>query len=100
MTDLTAAPRRPDVAGVRRRSSAGKIALRWEPSATLDVNLTADYTRERNETGVATLLYANAEGLYNGDPDRPWLTGTDGNAIQAYLAYLQDQKYQRVRGPK
>ncbi|MGR3365001.1 MAG: carbohydrate ABC transporter permease [Maritimibacter harenae] len=29
MTDLTAAPRRPDVAGVRRRSSAGKIALRW-----------------------------------------------------------------------
>jgi iron complex outermembrane recepter protein len=61
--------------------AAGKVAFRWTPSDRLEVNLTGDYTRERNEAGVATLLYANAEGYMNGDPSRPWLTGTDGQPI-------------------
>lgn len=61
--------------------AAGKIALKWEPSDTIEVNVSADYTRERNEPGVATLLYANAAGLLNNDPTRPWLAGTDGNPV-------------------
>ena len=61
--------------------AAGKVALRWQPNDQLDVNLTGDYTRERNDAGVSTLLYANATGAYNNDPTRPWLTGTDGMAI-------------------
>lgn len=61
--------------------AAGKIAFRWQPNDSVDINLSADYTRERNDPGVATLLYANAAGLINNEPDRPWLRGTDGNAI-------------------
>ena len=60
--------------------AAAKVALRWEGSR-VEANLSADYTRERNDPGVATLLYANAAGLMNNDPDRPWLRGTDGEAI-------------------
>ncbi|HET9863687.1 MAG TPA: TonB-dependent receptor [Steroidobacteraceae bacterium] len=61
--------------------SAGKIAFRWQPNDNLDINLSTDYTRERNDAGVSTLLYANAAGLINNEPDRPWMTGTDGAAV-------------------
>ncbi len=61
--------------------SAGKVAFRWQPNADFDINLSADFTRERNDAGVATLLYANAAGQINNDPSRPWLTGTDGQGI-------------------
>jgi iron complex outermembrane receptor protein len=61
--------------------SAGKIAFRWQPSEQLDINLSTDYTRERNDAGVSTLLYANAAGLINNEPGRPWMTGTDGAAV-------------------
>ncbi len=63
-------------------SMAGaKIALRWQPNDSVDINLSGDYTRERNDAGVSTLLYANADGALNNDPTRPWLRGTDGMAI-------------------
>lgn len=61
--------------------AAGKFALRWQPNSQLDINFSGDYTRERNDAGVSTLLYANADGAYNNDPSRPWLRGTDGMAI-------------------
>ncbi len=61
--------------------SAGKIAFRWQPSDAVDINLTTDYTRERNDAGVATLLYANAAGLINNETSRPWLMGTDGEPV-------------------
>jgi len=61
--------------------AAGKIAFRWQPNENVDIDLTGDYTRERNDAGVSTLLYANAEGYMNKDPSRPWLTGTDGMAV-------------------
>jgi iron complex outermembrane receptor protein len=61
--------------------SAGKIAFRWQPSDTVDINLTTDYTRERNDAGVSTLLYANAAALINNEASRPWLTGTDGEPV-------------------
>lgn len=61
--------------------SAGKIAFLWQPSDSVDINLSADYTRERNDAGVSTLLYANAAGLINNEASRPWLRGTDGEAV-------------------
>ncbi|MBC2778636.1 TonB-dependent receptor [Parasphingopyxis marina] len=61
--------------------AAGRIAFNWTPSPSVEVNLAADYTRERSEAGVATLLYANAAGELNNDPTRPWLRGTDGNTV-------------------
>ncbi|MBL8551341.1 MAG: TonB-dependent receptor [Hyphomonadaceae bacterium] len=61
--------------------AAGKVALLWEPSDRVNVLLSADYTRERNEPGPATLLYANALGAYNNDPSRPWLRGTNGALV-------------------
>ncbi len=60
---------------------AAKIAFNWQPTDTLEINLSGDYTRQRNEAGVATLLYANASGFLNEDPTRPWLVGTDGNPV-------------------
>ncbi len=64
-----------------KQTVAAKIALNWEPSPFVEVNLSADYTRERNESGVATLLYANALGGINNDPNRPWETGVDGTYV-------------------
>ncbi len=61
--------------------AAGKIALNWEPTPDIEVNLSADYTRERNEPGALTLLYANAEGAMNDDPSRPWLADTNGDPV-------------------
>jgi iron complex outermembrane receptor protein len=61
--------------------TAGKLAFRWRPSDAIDLNLSLDYTRERNDAGVATLLYANAAGLINNTPSRPWLRGTDGQPV-------------------
>jgi iron complex outermembrane receptor protein len=60
---------------------AGKVAFRWQPGDAVDINFTTDYTRERNDPGVATLLYANAAGLINNTASRPWLRGTDGNPV-------------------
>lgn len=67
---------------------AGKIAFNWTPTPTVEVNLAADYTRQRNEAGVATLQYANASGFLNEDPTRPWLVGTDGNPIAYNCAFV------------
>src|SRR5688572_4126270 len=61
--------------------TAGKMAFRWRPNDSLDINFAADYTRERNDAGVATLLYANAAGLINNTPSRPWLEGTNGQPV-------------------
>ncbi|GEN99285.1 TonB-dependent receptor [Novosphingobium sediminis] len=62
-----------------RSFSAGRLALRWEATPDIEVNVAADYTRERNDAGAQVLLYGNApattpEGL-------PWLKGKDGNPV-------------------
>ena len=61
--------------------AAGKVAFRWQPSDSVDIDLATDYTRERNDAGVSTLLYANAAALINNDPSRPWMLGTDGENV-------------------
>ncbi len=62
-----------------RSFSAGRIALRWEATPDIEVNVAADYTRERNDAGAQVLLYGSApattpEGL-------PWLKGKDGSPV-------------------
>ncbi|MBC2651194.1 TonB-dependent receptor [Novosphingobium flavum] len=62
-----------------RSFSAGRVALRWEATPDIEVNLAGDYTRERNEAGAQVLLYANSpattpEGI-------PWLAGKNGAAV-------------------
>src|SRR5690606_10671186 len=59
----------------------GKMALRSHATPGIEVIFSAGYTRGRNDPGLATLLYATAEGVSNGRPNRPWLRGTDGATI-------------------
>lgn len=84
---------------------AGRLSLRWTPAETIEVNLSADYTRERSEPQPTILLAAGlpqsaSNPVY--DPFKPfpghgagpgndvvqlpisqpdWLQGKDGNAI-------------------
>ncbi len=60
--------------------AAGKISLRWQPSDSIDVNISADYTRERNEPGANVLLFANSAAAFAG-PNRPFLRGTNGVGV-------------------
>ena len=69
-----------------RSFSAGRLALRWEASPDIEVNIAADYTRERNDAGAQVLLYGGSpattpEGL-------PWLKGKDGNAVPLSNAFV------------
>jgi iron complex outermembrane receptor protein len=75
--------------------TAGKVALRWKPSADVDINLSGDYTRQRDEPGPSVLLYANKASAYAGSAPpfapsnaRPWLKGKDGNPIRLNCAFV------------
>ena len=81
---------------------AGRIALKWEPTDTVEFNISGDYTRERSEPQPTVLLAAGlpqsatnpvftpntvaggpfaglARGVGPGQP--PWLLGKDGTAV-------------------
>ena len=81
---------------------AGRLALRWEPISTVEVNLSADYTRERSEPQPTVLLAAglpqsatnpeftpsaapgdaNVFPAMGPGPGQPaWLAGKDGTPI-------------------
>lgn len=69
-----------------RSTSAARLSLRWMPTDRLEVNVSGDYTRERNDSGAEVLLLAvdpSVDDSVNGvTPDGdPWLRGLDGNAI-------------------
>lgn len=65
---------------------AGRLALRWTPSDTIEVNIAGDYSRERGDAGASVLLYANRIGANaNGNP---WLPGTDGSRIDYNCAFV------------
>ena len=65
---------------------AGKIALRWTPSETVEINLSGDYTRDRGDAGAGVLLYANRIGANaNG---QAWLKGTNGARIDFNCAFV------------
>jgi len=81
---------------------AGRLALKWEPTSSVEINLAGDYTRERSEPQPTVLLAAGLPqsatnpvytpntvaggpfaGLRQGaGPGQPgWLVGKDGTAI-------------------
>ncbi len=69
-----------------RSFAAGKLALRWLPTDSLEINLSGDYTRERNDAGPLVLLYANSSGT---TPDGlPFLAGKNGAAIPFSCAFV------------
>ncbi|MBT2135385.1 TonB-dependent receptor [Croceibacterium sp. LX-88] len=93
---------------------AGRIMLRWEPSSTVEVNLSADYTRERSEPQPTVLIAAGkpqnasnpvfnpslapgdanaglAQGVGPGQP--AWLPGKDGTAIPYDCRFVPAGQY-------
>src|SRR6185369_671884 len=73
-----------------------RLALRWTPTETIEVNLTGDYTRERSEPQPTVLLAAGLPQSATNpvfDPTKPypamgpgpgqpaWLRGKNGAAI-------------------
>ena len=75
---------------------AGRAALRFTPSDALEINLSTDYTRERNEAIPTVLIAAGPHtGTFNPAlPDAsnssgtPWLIGKDGNAVNLSCAFV------------
>ncbi|MBS1239735.1 MAG: fpvA 2 [Proteobacteria bacterium] len=82
--------------------AAGRLALRWVPTDTVEVNLSGDYTHERSEPQPTVLLAAgrpqsashpvfipsaspgdaNAFAAHGAGPGQPaWLPGTDSSAV-------------------
>ncbi|MCB5426428.1 TonB-dependent receptor [Altererythrobacter sp. CC-YST694] len=59
---------------------AGRLALRWEPSSDITVDLVGDITRDGSETGPTTLLYVGRQA----NPGAT-LTGVATPASAAYV---------------
>jgi iron complex outermembrane recepter protein len=58
---------------------AGRVALKWTPSETIEVNIAGDYSRERSDAGASVLLYGNnAATNANG---QPWLPNTINGGV-------------------
>lgn len=91
---------------------AGRVALRWEATDRLEVNISGDYTRQRNDAGANVLIAAgNPVGpgvsaeLF--DPNStnpststtptftqvPWLVGKNGQAVQLNCAFVPAGPY-------
>ncbi|SFF89823.1 iron complex outermembrane recepter protein [Novosphingobium sp. CF614] len=66
--------------------AAGKLALRWLPTPDIEVNLSGDYTHERNDAGAQVLLYASNAAT---TPDGiPFLAGKNGAAVPYDCAFV------------
>lgn len=91
---------------------AGRVALRWEAGDRLEVNLSGDYTRQRNDAGANVLIAAgNPVGpgvsaeLFNPNSSNPststtptftqvpWLVGKNGQAVQLNCAFVPAGPY-------
>jgi len=93
---------------------AGRIALNWEPTDSVEINISGDYTRERSEPQPTVLLAAGlpqsstnpvytpntvAGGAFAGlsrgaGPGQPaWLVGKDGNAIPIDCRFVPAGQY-------
>ncbi|WP_298164782.1 TonB-dependent receptor [Novosphingobium sp.] len=79
-----------------RSFSAARIALRWEATPDIEVNLAGDYTRERNDSGAQVLLFAGARDANGKEIPRaattpegiPWLVGKDGTSVPLSNAFV------------
>jgi iron complex outermembrane recepter protein len=93
--------------------TAGRAALRWTPTDALEVNVSADYTRERDEAIPVILLAAGAiptaaspvfnpfstgasSSLSSFPPPtygNPWLVGKNGQPVNMSCAFVPAGKY-------
>jgi iron complex outermembrane recepter protein len=84
---------------------AGRAALRYTPSDQLEINVSADYTRERSEAIPVVLIAAgaivsgttpfnpNSVGVSN-SAGNPWLLGKDGiNPVNMSCAFVPAGRY-------
>ncbi len=69
-----------------RSYAAGKLALRWLPTDTIEVNLAGDYTRESNDAGAMVTLYGNKAAT--SASGNPWLPGKNGAAVPNSCAFV------------
>jgi iron complex outermembrane recepter protein len=80
---------------------AGRAALRWTPSDQLEVNFSADYTRERSEAIPTVLIAAGPHtGTFNpavpgasNSSGTPWLVGKNGQAVNVSCAFVPYGQY-------
>jgi len=87
---------------------AGRIALKWEPVDTIEINLSGDYTRERSEPQGTVLIAAglpqsatnpvfnpSSPGLARGaGPGQPaFLVGKDGSAVPIDCRFVPAGQY-------
>ena len=69
-----------------RSFSAGRLALRWEATPDIEVNVAGDYTRERNDAGAQVLLYGgNASTTPEGIP---FLKGKNGAPVPLDCSFV------------
>ncbi|WP_311267897.1 TonB-dependent receptor [Sphingobium sp. WCS2017Hpa-17] len=71
---------------------ATKAALRWLPTDNVEINVSADYTRQRDEAGASVLIFANKAGTFPGPSatggPRPWLAGVNGAPVALNCAFV------------
>ncbi len=83
---------------------AGRAALRFSPSDKLEVNFSADYTRERSEAIPTVLIAAGApsgtgtfdpgsEGNSSSPGGNPWLIGKDGYPVNMSCIFVPAGPY-------
>ncbi len=87
---------------------AGRVALRYTPSDQLEINFSADYTRERSEAIPTVLIAAGAvaAGCTPSIPTRsairarprtsawnPWLVGKNGQPVNMSCAFVPAGQY-------
>jgi iron complex outermembrane receptor protein len=71
--------------------AAGRLSLRWVPTDRVEINLAADYTRERSDSGAEVLLWANNPAV---TPDGlPWLQGVNGMPVPADCRFVPAHGY-------
>lgn len=82
---------------------AARLALRWQPSDTVDINISGDYTRDHSEPAGTVTLAAGRPGptASNPNPFNPaipnpatnanggaWLVGRDGSPVPVNCAFV------------
>lgn len=87
---------------------AGRLALRWQPSSKIDINVSGDYTSDHSEPAPTVLIAAGKPGptATNPNPFNPaianpatnanggaWLTGKNGQPVPVSCAFVPAGAY-------
>jgi len=87
---------------------AGRLALRWQPTDRLEVNISGDYTADRSEPAPTVLIAAGLPGPTSTNPNAfnpsianpatnvnggAWLPGKNGQAVPISCAFVPSGQY-------